>query len=65
MNRLLTAISGIFLALSAGGLTSCGLAQSAMQLPMRTGQSLGRSIGVNLEHQNQDIPAPAFRHHEH
>lgn len=64
MKRIVTALSGIFLALSSGGLTSCGLAQSAIQLPMRTGQSLGRSIGVNLEHHEKEIPAESFRYHE-
>jgi hypothetical protein len=31
-------------------LSACSLAQSAIQIPARTAQSLGRSIGVNIEH---------------
>ena len=50
MKRLVIILSGILFAFSSVGLTSCGLAQSAIQLPIRTGQSLGRSMGMNLEH---------------
>lgn len=31
------------------GLSSCGLAKSATQLPIRTLQSVGRAVGLGLE----------------
>ncbi len=32
------------------GLSSCGLVRSATQLPIRTLQSVGRAVGLGLEH---------------
>jgi hypothetical protein len=32
------------------GLSSCGLVRSATQLPVRTLQSVGRAVGLGLEH---------------
>lgn len=64
MKRLVIILSGILFAYSSVGLTSCGLAQSAIQLPMRTGQSLGRSMGMNLEHQEKVMPEATFKHVE-
>lgn len=65
MKRLLKPFSAIFLLLFAGGLTSCGVAQSSLQLPVRTLQSLGRTAGVNLEHQDTHHPTPQFEILEH
>jgi len=45
---LLLALSGTALCLS-----SCGLFQSAVQLPIRTLQSVGRGVGVGLEHSEE------------
>ncbi|YCM42202.1 hypothetical protein V2O64_12900 [Verrucomicrobiaceae bacterium 227] len=39
-------------------LTSCGLLQSAVQMPMRTLQSVGRGVGLGIEHSEEQSVEP-------